>query len=45
MNALNISAERLEHLRHLEAHICEQIRGQDHVIPRIVAALHRGGSA
>ena len=42
MNALNISAERLEHLRHLEAHLCEQIRGQDHVIPRIVAALHRG---
>src|ERR1700720_2788188 len=42
MDALNISADRLEHLRHLEAHICEQIRGQDHVIPRIVAALHRG---
>jgi ATP-dependent Clp protease ATP-binding subunit ClpB len=42
MDVLNISAERLEHLRHLEAHLCEQIRGQDHVIPRIVAALHRG---
>jgi hypothetical protein len=42
MNALNISGERLEHLRHLEAHLCEQIRWQDHVIPRIVAALHRG---
>jgi ATP-dependent Clp protease ATP-binding subunit ClpB len=42
MNALNISAERLEHLRHLEAHLCERIRGQDHVIPRVVAALHRG---
>ncbi len=42
MNALNISAERLEHLRHLEAQLSEQIRGQDHVIPRIVAALHRG---
>ncbi len=42
MNALNISAERLEHLRQLEAHLSEQIRGQDHVIPRIVAALHRG---
>ncbi len=42
MNALNISAERLEHLRHLEAHLCERIRGQDHVIPRVAAALHRG---
>ena len=42
MNALNISAERLEHLRHLEAHLCERIRGQDHVIPRVVGALHRG---
>jgi ATP-dependent Clp protease ATP-binding subunit ClpB len=42
MNALNISAERLEHLRHLEAHLCERIRGQDHAIPRVVAALHRG---
>ena len=42
MNALNISAERLEHLRHLEAHLCGRIRGQDHVIPRVVAALHRG---
>ncbi len=42
MNALNISPERLDHLRHLEAHLSEQIRGQDHVIPRIVAALHRG---
>ena len=42
MNALNISAERLQHLRHLEAHLCERIRGQDHVIPHVVAALHRG---
>ena len=42
MNAPNISAERLEHLRHLEAHLCERIRGQDHVIPRVVAALHCG---
>ncbi len=42
MNALNISPERLNHLRHLEAHLSEQIRGQDHVIPRLVAALHRG---
>src|SRR6202022_3486552 len=42
MNALNVSAERLEHLRHLEAHLCEQIRGQDQVIPPIVPPLHRG---
>ncbi|MBA3831718.1 MAG: ATP-dependent Clp protease ATP-binding subunit [Chthoniobacterales bacterium] len=42
MNALNISADRLEQLRHLEAHLCERIRGQDHVVPRVVAALHRG---
>ncbi len=26
----------------LEAHLSEQIRGQDYVIPRIVASLHRG---
>src|SRR6202011_3490220 len=42
MNALPISSERLEHLRHLEAYLHEQIRGQDHVIPRVVSALHRG---
>jgi len=42
MNALWISSERLEHLRHLEAYLHEQIRGQDHVIPRVVSALHRG---
>src|SRR4029077_1631749 len=42
MNALSISSERLEHLRHLEAYLHEQIRGQDHVIPRVVSALHRG---
>ena len=42
MNAPNISPERLEHLRHLEAHLCQRIRGQDHAIPRVVAALHRG---
>ena len=42
MNALSISSERLEHLRHLEAYLHDQIRGQDHVIPRVVSALHRG---
>jgi ATP-dependent Clp protease ATP-binding subunit ClpA len=42
MNPLWISSARLEHLRHLEAYLHEQIRGQDHVIPRVVSALHRG---
>ena len=42
MNAFSISPDRLEHLRHLEAYLHEQIRGQDHVIPRVVSALHRG---
>jgi ATP-dependent Clp protease ATP-binding subunit ClpA len=42
MNALSISNERLELLRHLELYLRDQIRGQDHVIPRVVSALHRG---
>jgi ATP-dependent Clp protease ATP-binding subunit ClpA len=42
MQPLSISDGRLDHLRHLEAYLREQIRGQDHVIPRVVSALHRG---
>ena len=42
MNPLQLSQDRLEHLRHLEAHLCEQIRGQDYVISRVVPLLHRG---
>jgi ATP-dependent Clp protease ATP-binding subunit ClpA len=42
MQPLSISHERLEHLRHLEAYLCEQIRGQGHVIRPVVSALHRG---
>lgn len=42
MNPLQLSQDRLEHLRHLEAHLCEQIRGQDDVISRVVPVLHRG---
>ncbi len=42
MNTCSIARERLEHLRHLEAYLHEQIRGQGHVIPRVVSALHRG---
>jgi len=42
MNSPAISPARLEHLRHLEAHLAEQIRGQDHVLPRVASVLHRG---
>jgi ATP-dependent Clp protease ATP-binding subunit ClpA len=42
MNPLAVSPDRLEHLRHLEAHLCERIRGQDYVISRVVPVLHRG---
>lgn len=42
MNSSAISAERLEHLRHLAAHLAEQIRGQDHVLSRVASVLHRG---
>ena len=42
MNPLQFSQDRLEHLRHLEAHLCERIRGQDHLIARVVPLLHRG---
>lgn len=42
MNPQSISPDRLEHLRHLEAHLTAQIRGQDHVIPRIASVLQRG---
>ena len=42
MTPLQISQDRLEHLRHLEAHLCAQILGQDYVISRAVSVLHRG---
>ena len=42
MNPLSVSRDRLEHLRHLEAYLHEQIRGQDHVIPHVVSVLQRG---
>ena len=42
MNPFSISPERLELLRHLEGYLRDQIRGQDHVIPRLVSALQRG---
>ncbi len=40
MNSL--SANRLERLRQLQSHLSDRIRGQNHVIPRVVSALHRG---
>ena len=40
MNSL--SANRLERLRQLQFHLGDRIRGQNHVIPRVVSALHRG---
>jgi ATP-dependent Clp protease ATP-binding subunit ClpA len=36
------SADRLECLRQLQPHLSDRIRGQNHVIPRVVSALHRG---
>jgi ATP-dependent Clp protease ATP-binding subunit ClpA len=42
MNPLSVSCDRLEHLRHLEAYLHEQVRGQDHVMPSVVSVLQRG---
>ena len=33
----------LEHLQGLEAHLCERIRGQDHLLPRLAALFCRAG--
>jgi ATP-dependent Clp protease ATP-binding subunit ClpB len=38
----SVSANRLECLRQLQSHLSDRIRGQNHVIPRVVSALHRG---
>ena len=40
MNSL--SADRLEPLRQLQSYLRDRIRGQNHVIPQVVSALHRG---
>jgi len=42
MNPHTIPGERLEHPRQLEAHLSDQIRGQDRVIPRVVSVLEAG---
>ena len=40
MNSL--SADRLKPLRQLQSYLRDRIRGQNHVIPQVVSALHRG---
>jgi ATP-dependent Clp protease ATP-binding subunit ClpA len=40
MNSL--SSDRLERLRQLQNYLTDRIRGQDHVISRVVSVLHRG---
>jgi ATPases with chaperone activity, ATP-binding subunit len=40
MNSL--LSDRLERLRQLQNYLSDRIRGQDHVIPRVVSVLHRG---
>ncbi len=42
MNPFSTSADRLAQLRHLESYLHEQIRGQDHLIPRVASVLQRG---
>ena len=42
MNSSAISPDRLEHLRHLEAHLSATTLGQDHAIPRVTSVLVRG---
>jgi ATP-dependent Clp protease ATP-binding subunit ClpA len=37
-----LSSDRLERLHQLQSHLSDRIRGQNHVIPRVVSALHRG---
>jgi len=37
-----VDAERIAHLRGLEAHLRANIRGQDHLLPRIAASFARG---
>jgi ATP-dependent Clp protease ATP-binding subunit ClpA len=38
----SFSTDRLERLRKLQPYLNDRIRGQDHVIPRVVSALQRG---
>jgi ATP-dependent Clp protease ATP-binding subunit ClpA len=38
----SLSSDRLERLRQLQAYLKDRIRGQDYVIPHVVAAFQRG---
>jgi ATP-dependent Clp protease ATP-binding subunit ClpA len=42
MNTHNLAAARSQKLEQLEGHLRERIRGQNHVIPRVVSLLQRG---
>jgi ATP-dependent Clp protease ATP-binding subunit ClpB len=42
MNAATSPAKSNGKLHELESHLRQRIRGQDHVLPRIVSLLHRG---
>jgi ATP-dependent Clp protease ATP-binding subunit ClpA len=41
-NTIQTQPETLSKLQLLEAHLRERIRGQNHVLPRIVSVLQRG---
>lgn len=41
MNYFNVPEEKLERLRQLHSHLGAHIFGQDHIIPRLVAAVQR----
>ena len=41
MNSLSVPSIELERLRNLEAHLNAHILGQEHIVPRVVAALQR----
>ena len=42
MNTTTIEPEKLERLRQLDGMLRTEIRGQHHVIPRVVSVLQRG---
>ncbi len=42
MNYSDLSPALIDKLNHLEPHLRETIRGQDHVIPRVASVLQRG---
>src|SRR5213594_4095865 len=42
MNAATLPVKSNGKLHELESHLRQRIRGQDHVLPRVVSLLHRG---